>query len=184
MKICYVTGNKLKVDLANRIFKDLYIEIIQENIETPEIQSLDCEEVAKYSAKYAADLLGKPVFKNDSGIVIPALGGFPGPLSKYAESTIGADGWIRLMDGLDRKCHWIEVLAYCEPGKEPVSFTSISYGRIADSVHDGEGYPYDKIYIPDGDTRTFSEMSYDEHLSYYSDEAYIKLYEYLKERNK
>ena len=184
MKICYVTGNKLKVDLANRIFKDLDIEIIQENIETPEIQSLDCEEVAKYSAKYAADLLNKPVFKNDSGIVIPALGGFPGALSRYAEDTIGAEGYVKLLEGKDKKCYWIEVLAYCEPGKEPVSFTSLTYGKIADKVHEGRGYNFDKIYIPDGDTRAFSEMSYEEQLSYFDNTAYLKLYEYLKERNK
>ena len=170
MEICYVTGNKLKVDLANQIFKDMDVKIIQEDIETPEIQSIDCEEVAKYSAKYAANILNKPVFKNDSGIFIDALNGFPGALSKYAEDTIGADGYIRLLDGKDRKCHWIEVLAYCEPGCEPICFTSISYGSIATSVHEGEGYDYDKIYIPDGETRTFSEMSYEEHLSYYSNE--------------
>ena len=183
MEICYVTGNKMKVDLANKIFKDLDINVVQENIETPEIQSLDCEEVSKYSAKYAANLLGKPVLKNDSGLVIPALDGFPGALAKYTEDTLGPDGYVRLMNGLDKKCYWIEVLSYCEPGKEPISFTSLTYGKIADKVHEGRGYNFDKIYIPDGDTRAFSEMSYEEQLSYFDDTAYIKLYEYLKNRN-
>ena len=40
MKIYYVTSNKMKVDLANKVFKDYDVEIIEENIDTPEIQSI------------------------------------------------------------------------------------------------------------------------------------------------
>ena len=65
MEIYYVTGNELKIKLAKKIFNNLGVSIIQEDIDTPEIQSLDCEEVAKYSAKYAADKLNKAVMKND-----------------------------------------------------------------------------------------------------------------------
>ena len=170
----------MKIDLAKKIFKDYDIEIIRENIETPEIQSLDCSEVAKYSVNYACDLLDKPVLKNDSGLVIPSLNNFPGALAKYTEDTIGAEGYVKLLEGKDRECYWIEVLAYKEPNKEPVCFTSISRGRIATSVHEGRGYPFDKIFIPDNEERTFSEMTYDEQLSYFDQDAYLKLLEYLE----
>ena len=183
MEIYYVTGNELKIKLAKKIFNNLGVSIIQEDIDTPEIQSLYCEEVAKYSAKYAADKLNKAVMKNDSGFCIEELDDFPGALAKYCEDTIKADGYIKLLEGKEnRNCYWIEVLAYCEPGSEPVTFTSISRGKIALEVHEGRGYDFDKIYIPDGDTRTFSEMSEEEHISYFSDEAYIKLYEFLKNK--
>ena len=167
----------MKIDLANKIFNDYDVEIIQEDIETPEIQSLDCEEVAKYSVSYACDLLNKPVIKNDSGLVIPALNNFPGALAKYAEETIGADGYVKLLEGKDKKCYWIEVLAYKEPGKEAVCFTALTYGKIADKVHEGRGYSFDKIFIPDNEQRTFSEMTYDEQLSFFDKDAYLKLLE-------
>lgn len=183
MKIYYVTSNNDKIKLAKMIFKDLDVEIIKEDIEIPEIQSLDCNEVAKYSAEYAAKLLNKPVLKNDSSLVIPALKGFPGALAKYAEDTIGADGYIKLLDGLDRKCYWVESLAYAEPDGDTVCFTSLSYGRIADKVYEGRGYPFDKIFIPDKDTRTFSCMSEEEQLKTFDTSAYLKLYEYIKTKN-
>lgn len=186
MEIIYVTGNKGKVELANLIYKDMGIDIIQENIETPEIQSMDCSEVAKFSAAFAAKLLGKPVLKNDSGLVIDALNGFPGALAKYAEETLDADGFIRLMNGIDnRKCYWVESLAYCEPNKEPVVFESLSYGYISNEVREGRGYPYDKIFIPEGDTRTFSEMTLEEQLKSFDNKAYLDLLKYLidKENN-
>ena len=147
MKIYYVTGNDLKVKLAKSIFEKRGVEVIQEDIDTPEIQSLDCKEIAEYSSKYAANLLNKPVLKNDSGFFIESLDGFPGALAKYAEDTIKAEGYIKLLEGkVNRKAYWVEVLSYCEPGKDPVSFTSYSYGRIANEVHEGHGYDYDKIF--------------------------------------
>lgn len=180
MKVYYVTGNKMKVDLANMIFKDHDIEVIQEKIETPEIQTLDCEEVSKYSACYACDLLKKPVLKNDSGIFIPALGGFPGALTKYAEESLKAEGFLKLLRGKDRRCYWVEVLTYKEVGKDPVTFTSYTYGRLAGKIHLGRGQEFDKIFIPDGDKRTFSCMSYEEQLSYFDNKAYLDLLNYLK----
>ena len=184
MDIYYVTGNKGKVKLVNLIYKDMGINIIQEDIETPEIQTMDCSEVAKFSASFAAKLLGKPVLKNDSGLVIEALNGFPGALAKYAEETLDAEGFIKLMDGIEnRKCYWIESLAYCEPNKEPVVFESYSYGYIAESVREGRGYPYDKIFIPEGDTRTFSQMTEEEQLKTFDNKAYMELLKYLLNNN-
>lgn len=180
MKIYYVTGNIGKIHLANQIFKNSDVEIEQIDIDTPEIQSLDCKEVAEFSAKYAADLLNKPVLKNDSGLCIESLDNFPGALAKYCEDTIKADGYIKLLDGkTNRNCYWVEVLAYCKPGEEPVSFTSISKGKIADKVHEGRGYDFDKIFIPENETRTFSEMTEEEQLSFFDQDAYFKLLDYL-----
>ena len=185
MKIFYVTGNELKVKLAKSIFEKEGVEVVQENIDTPEIQSLDCEEVAEYSAKYAANLLDKPVLKNDSGFFIEALDNFPGALAKYAEDTIKAEGYIKLLNGVkNRNAYWIEVLSYCEPGKDPVSFTSKSYGTISKEVREGRGYDYDKIFIPINDNRTFSEMSEEEQLSFFNQEAYLKLLDYLSNKKK
>lgn len=183
MEITYVTGNKGKVELINLIYKDMGINIIQEDIETPEIQDADCKEVAKYSAKYAANLLNKPVLKNDSGLVIDALNGFPGAYAKYVEESLGDTGFLKLMEGnKNRKCYWVEALAYCEPNKEPVVFESISYGSIASESRGDRGYPYDKIYIPAGESRTFAEMSVDEQLKTFDTSAYMDLLAYLKQK--
>lgn len=180
MKINYVTGNKGKVKLARMIFKDMDVEIIQCDIETPEIQDLDCKVVAAASAKYAAGKLGKPVLKNDSGLFIEALNGFPGALAKYTEPTIKRDGYIRLMEGIEnRRCYWSEALAYAMPGEEPVVFESLSYGSIAKSPRGNRGDEFDYIFIPEGSARTFAEMSVDEQLKCFDTSAYIKLLEYL-----
>ena len=160
MKIYYVTGNEIKMKLAKSVFEKNGAEVIQENIETPEIQSLDCKEVSNYSSKYACDLLNKPVLKNDTGFYIEELDGFPGALAKYAEDTINPEGFVKLLEGKEnRNAYWIEALSYCEPGKDPIVFASKTPGTIAKEVREGRGHGYDKIFIPDGDSRTFSQMS-------------------------
>ena len=184
MDLFYVTGNDLKVKLAKEVFGKFGINIIQKNIETPEIQSLDCEEVANYSSSYAAEKLNVPVLKNDSGLFIDFLDGFPGALAKYAENTIKAEGFIKLLDGVEnRSCYWVEVLSYCEPLKEPISFVSISKGTISQSVCEGRGYDYDKIFIPLGDERTFSQMSEEEQIASFNQDAYLNLANYLIEKD-
>lgn len=99
MEIYYVTGNKGKVELINMIYKDMDVHVIQEDMETPEIQHFDCREVAKFSAEFAANYLGKPVLKNDSGLVIESLNGFPGAFAKYAEESLGSEGFLKLLEG-------------------------------------------------------------------------------------
>ena len=183
MKLYYVTGNELKVKLAKKVFEKMNIEVIQEDIDTPEIQSLDCKEVAEYSAQYAATLLDKPVMKNDSGFCIEALHNFPGALAKYAEGTLGAEGIVKLLEGKDnRNCFWVEVLSYCEPNGKPVSFTSLTYGTISEKIVLGRGYEYDKIFIPKDETRTFSQMSEEEQIDTFDTDAYLKLADYLKNK--
>lgn len=185
MKINYVTGNKGKVKLAQMIFKDMDVDIVECNLETPEIQDLDCKKVAAYSARYAADKLNMPVLKNDSGLFITALGGFPGALAKYTENTIKRDGYIRLMEGIDnRECYWVEALAYAAPNCEPIVFESRSYGTISLKPKGNRGDEFDYIFIPKGSDKTFAEMSVEEQLKCFDNKAYMELYNYLMESKK
>lgn len=183
MDLYYVTGNDLKIKLARQVFEKYNINVIQKNIDTPEIQDLDCEVVANYSSRYACEKLNVPVLKNDSGLFIEYLDGFPGALSKYAEDTIKAEGFIKLLSLVNnRNCYWKEVLSFCEPGKEPICFTSITKGTISEDVREGRGYEYDKIFIPLGEKRTFSEMSEEEQVNSFNQDDYLSLADYLKNR--
>lgn len=88
-KITYVTGNWTKIDSARQVLEPLGFEIDNVKMETIEIQADDVEEVAKYSAKWASQKLKCDVLKNDTGLFVEALNGFPGPYTHYADDTIG-----------------------------------------------------------------------------------------------
>ncbi len=181
MKINYITTNKFKVLVAKENLEPLGIEVEAKSIDCPEIQADTIEEVAKFSSKYASDFLGEDTLKNDSGIVIPALNGFPSAYSKYVDRTIGVDGILKLMEGVEeREAYFLEVLAYTEYGKEPVTFVSKTEGKLS-KVKSGEfGWSWDFIFIPNGTNKTMANFPDEERWKFWDSSAYEKLCEYLK----
>ena len=118
MKITLVTGNWAKLAQAKKILEPLGHEVDNIKMDTPEIQADRVEDVAAYSAKWASEQLKCSVVKNDTGIMIDALGGFPAAYTHYVGDTIGIDGILKLMKGIEnRKARFIQALAFCEYGK-------------------------------------------------------------------
>ena len=131
-EITYVTGNWAKIDSAKQILEPLGYQVNNIKMDTIEIQADTTEEVAKYSAKWASEKLKCAVLKNDSGLFVEALNGFPGVYTHYVDDTLGEDGLLKLLDGVEnRKAYFKEVLAYCEYGQEPITFAAITKGTIA-----------------------------------------------------
>ena len=77
-----ITGNAHKFQIAQGTLVGAGIELIQKELETPEIQSTSIEEIASFSAKWASDLLKEPVIVSDAGYHIEALNGFPRAIYK------------------------------------------------------------------------------------------------------
>lgn len=161
-QLLYLTTNPHKVNEANHFFRDRYgfeIEIVNPDFEILEIQAKTCAEVASFSAKYAAEKLGCPVLKSDSGLYIEALGGLPGPYNAYFDKQIGVEKFLNLLkDEPNRKARLEHCFAYCEPGCDPVVFTGGSTGTIAYTSRGELGRWHSKFYIPDGETKTLSEL--------------------------
>ena len=182
-KITYVTGNWAKIMSAKQALEPLGFEIEQVKMDVPEIQNDKTEEIAKFSAKWASDKLKCTVIKNDTGLYIEALKGFPGPYTHYADDTIKEDGILKLLENEEnRKAYFIEVLAYCEYGKEPVTFKSITNGTIAKEKSGKYGWSWDFIFIPEGETKTLGNFDDSQRFKYWSTDAYIDLAKYLKDK--
>lgn len=161
-KLIYLTTNPHKAEEANKFFKQKYgfnIEIVNPDFEIIEIQAKTCAEVASFSAKYAADKLGYPVLKSDSGLYVDALGGLPGPYNAYFDKQIGIEKFLAMLQGeTNRKARIEHCFAYCEPGKDPIVFSGGSTGTIANESRGTRGRWHSKFYIPDGETKTLSEL--------------------------
>lgn len=182
-KITYVTGNWAKIDSAKQVLEPLGYTIDNIKMETVEIQAADVEEVAKYSAKWASELLKCDVLKNDTGLFVEALNGFPGVYTHYVDDTLGEDGLLKLLDGEEnRKAYFKEALAYCEYGKEPITFVGVTHGTIAKKKSGTYGWSWDFIFIPDGETKTLGCFPDKERWKFWSLQSYAKLAEYLDKK--
>lgn len=161
-KPIYLTTNKGKFEEAVHIFKDKYgfdIDIKEPDFEVLEIQATNCKDVVAFSVKYACEKLGRPCIKSDSGLYIDALGGLPGPYNHDFDHCIGVDKFLELFKNeTNRKARLEDCFAYCEPGSEPVVFSGGGTGTISYEAKGNLGRWHDMFYIPDGETKTLSEL--------------------------
>ena len=133
----------------------------------------------------ASDKLKANVVKNDTGIMIDALGGFPAAYTHYVGDTIGEKGILKLMRGEEnRKARFVQVLAYCEYGSEPVVFKSITEGSISKRLQGKYGWSWDFIFIPEGQEKTLGSFKDDVRLKMWNDNGYKQLIDYLKKNKK
>lgn len=180
-KITYVTGNWAKVASAKQFLEPIGIEVDNVKISTTEIQADTVDEVAMHSAKEASERLKCSVLKNDTGLFLEALNGFPGPYTHYVDERLGEDGILKLLENeSNRNACFIEAFAYCEYGKEPIVFKSITRGTIAKEKSGKYGWSWDYIFIPEGKDKTMANYPDDERFALWSTDAYCELAEYLK----
>jgi XTP/dITP diphosphohydrolase len=183
-KITYVTGNWAKIASAKQLLEPLGFTIDNIKMDITEIQADTVEEVAIYSAKEASEKLKCNVLKNDTGIFIEALNGFPGPYTHYVEDTLTEEDILKLLENKDnRKACFMEALAYCEYGKEPVVFKSITKGTIAREKSGTYGWSWDFIFIPEGKNNTLGCYPDDERFLLWNTDAYYELAKYLENKN-
>lgn len=184
-KITYVTNNWAKIESSKKALEPLGYEVDHIKIETPEIQAEDVCEVSKYSAKWAANELKRPVLKNDSGLFVNALNGFPGVYTHYADDTIGEDGLLKLMEGIeDRSAYFKESIAYCEPGEEAVVFVGITNGTIDTKKTGTHGWSWDFVFIPEGEEKSLACFEDEDRWNFWSQDAYKELAKYLENKDK
>ncbi len=160
--IIYLTTNKYKMREAELVLRDKYgfkIDAMNPDFEIYEIQAETCAEVAGFSARYAADKLGKPCLKSDTGLYIDALGGLPGPYNHYFDKQLGVEKFLKMFKNeKNRKARIEHCFAYCEPGGESIIFTGGSTGTISKEPRGNDGRWHDFFYIPDGETKTLAEI--------------------------
>ena len=135
-------------------------------LELPEIQSLDFAEVVTAKALAATYRLGVPVLVEDSGLALPAWKGYPGPLTKFAVGSVGEAAFARLAWTLgDPRAEAVSTLGLAWPGASAAEVL-VAEGRVAGSLarepRGANGFGWDVIFVPEGEARTFVEMTAEE----------------------
>lgn len=166
VKIIFITGSEGKFREVKHIAEKYGIKVERESkIKKIEIQSDSIEEIVKYAISMICreHRCQDYLVIEDDGLFINALKGFPGPYSAYTYKTIGLEGILKLLKGVeDRSAYFMSVMGLCEPNGEIKIFTGIVSGYISHEVRGTEGFGYDPIFIPENYEKTFAEMSIEE----------------------
>ncbi len=152
----FITGNKGKIEEVQAITG---LNLIAKNLDIPEIQSLDVEKVARAKAMEAFKLVGRPIIVDDTGMSIEALNGLPGALVVWFLDKLKPEGIVNLLSQeKNRKASVSTCIAYAD--KTGVyTFVGIVRGEIALAPRGERGFGYDPIFIPEGQEKTYAEMS-------------------------
>jgi XTP/dITP diphosphohydrolase len=129
-------------------------------LELPPEEGSTYEENALLKARFARGHAAGDewVVADDSGVEAEALGGRPG-----IESARWSTTWIETMlaelEGRqDRGGRYVCVLAAVSPAGAEVVVRGELRGTFAAAPRGGEGFGYDPIFVPEGESRTVAEL--------------------------
>lgn len=168
MKYLYLaTQNAHKVEELSALLGDFFqirsISDLHISEEIPETGQTLAEN-SMQKARYVAERFGVTCLADDSGLEVRALNGAPGVFSaRYAgEPKNDQSNCVKLLsemrDKKDRQARFVTVLTFHENGQF-VQFEGEIIGEITHEARGQQGFGYDPLFLPFGQTRTFAEMS-------------------------
>ena len=166
-RLVIATHNKGKLAEIDDLLRPYHVDVVGAGtlgLPEPEETGASFEANARLKARAAADASGLPALADDSGLVVPALGGEPGI---YSARWAGArrDFSIamrtvqdRLKAKSDRSAHFVAALALAWPDGHAEVFRGEAQGVLIWPPRGTKGFGYDPMFLPDGYDRTFGEL--------------------------
>ena len=167
MKLVFATNNKHKLQEVR--------DIIGDRVEVLSLNDIDCHDDipetddtlqgnALIKARYIFEKYGFNCFADDTGLEVEALNGAPGVYSaRYAGEECNSEAnMLKLLQNLtgknNRNAQFRTVIALIINGEEKL-FNGIVKGTITNEKMGNSGFGYDPIFIPEGYTESFAQMS-------------------------
>lgn len=166
-KILLASHNKGKVAEFQALFAPMDIEIVgADTVDLPEPEETEdtFEGNALLKARHACQFAGLPALADDSGLAVNALNGAPGVYSaRYAGPTRDFNVamerlWNEVGDNPDKSAQFVAVLALVMPDGQEITTRGEIQGNLIYPPRGTEGFGYDPIFIPQGETQTFAEL--------------------------
>lgn len=147
--------------------KDIgFAEEVEESAQTFKRNAeIKAKAVFEYTASKYKDYW---VVADDSGLEVEALDGRPGIFSaRYAgENASGKDRYMKLLNEMEgktnRNARFVCCLCLIRPGHAPEFFEGVCRGSILPEPRGSGGFGYDPVFLPEGCTQGFGEMSEEE----------------------
>ena len=169
MKLVFATNNKHKLQevrdiLGNRV-EVLSLNDINCHDDIPETADT-LQGNALIKARHIYEKYGLDCFADDTGLEVEALGGEPGVYSaRYAgEECCSEANMQKLLHNLtgkdNRNAQFRTVIALIIKGEEKL-FNGIVKGTISNEKMGNAGFGYDPIFIPEGFSESFAQMTSD-----------------------
>ena len=171
-RVVLATRNEHKVVELRRILADAALDVDLVGLDAfpdaPDVAEtgLTFEENALLKARAISQDTGLPAIADDSGLAVGVLGGMPGIFSARWAGSHGDDlanlqlllAQLSGVTDANRAAAFVCAAALAMPdGTEDVVRGELR-GRIITAPRGSNGFGYDPVFVPDGETRTTAEM--------------------------
>jgi len=170
MKLIFASNNLNKIKEIQQLlpssFEIVSLQDIGCNEDIPETADT-IEGNAILKANYVTQKYSLNCFADDSGLEVEILNGAPGVYSaRYAGEPKNDDNNMnKLLDNLigkdNRKANFKTVICLNINGDQHL-FTGIINGKIIDEKIGSNGFGYDPVFVAEGYTKTFAELTMQE----------------------
>jgi len=190
MKLVFATQNENKAQeiqsLLPEYFKIITLKDIRCFDEIPETaETLEGNSLLK--ASFISETYNLNCFADDTGLEIEALDNRPGVYSaRYAGPEKSAAANINKvlleLEGKTARNAQFRTIITLILNKSTFTFEGIVRGEIISEKRGENGFGYDPIFVPEGEVRTFAEMSLEEKNKHsHRARAFQKMIEFLNE---
>jgi XTP/dITP diphosphohydrolase len=172
MRVLLATRNVGKIEELQRILSPYGVELVglDPDFEPGPETAPDFAGNALAKAREAAAHSGLPSVADDSGLAVDALNGMPGILSARWAGRHGDDkanldlllGQIADVPDDRRTARFVCAAAAVFPDGRELIVEETMEGRIVHAPRGTNGFGYDPVFVPLGETRTTAEMPSDE----------------------
>ena len=170
MPFVLASNNAGKLSEFSELFDNMGLTVVPQrdyDVTDADETGLSFIENALIKARHASDSTGLPAIADDSGLVVPALGGAPGIYSaRYSGSGDNANNTklldeMKRFEGDDRRAFYVAVIAVVKSASDPMPTIAEGrwHGRIGLLPKGEGGFGYDPLFIPDGASITAAEMA-------------------------
>jgi len=168
IEIVVASRNLGKVHEISELLRNIPVRLVSLDAfpQAPEVIE-DRETLEGNAIKKAVEVsqhTGKPAIADDTGLEVVSLGGRPGVWSaRFAgiEANDAANRALLLseLQGVSKRTARFRTVAAYVDGDEVCVFEGICVGDIAETETGHGGFGYDSIFIPQGGSRTFAELT-------------------------
>jgi|SRR5579871_2064416 len=178
-KVTFITSNRKKVEY---IEKYLGFSVGQKMLELEELQSLDLRKIVEHKARQAYGQVKSPVLVEDVSFRIGAIGKLPGPFIKWFIEEVGFEGLCRLADTDESRAAYAGICYGYFDGRRVEFFEGELKGTMPQHPSGDDGFGWNCVFIPEGQSKTNAEMTEKEVERYSLRTAtiYPKLKEFLE----
>ena len=140
------------------------------DVSTPDETGATYAENAILKARFYAEATGMYALADDSGLEVAALAGAPGVFSARYAGDNASDGDRRALllselakvPNANRRARFVAVVAISDANGSVLNVSEgTCEGTIISSPRGDGGFGYDPLFVPDGYTQTFAELSDD-----------------------